>query len=335
MSGRRNHVLIVGAIDDPHVIQVASQVRRLGCAAFVLDMYNGAHRIDVRITASGSNCSFQTNEGNLRCDQIRSIWWRLKPKLPAEYRGAHSNESEAFRLREWRTTLRALPKLMPEIRWINDPEIQERFSQKLRQLSLARDVGLRIPDTIVTNSHIAAAGIFSKHSRAIYKVVSWYFHVPELLSDTSLAQTVYTTEVAEQQLLDEETSISHAPGQFQQLVAKDHELRVNVVGDRVFVARINSQSREDTSLDWRKNQPAGIYAQGELSSKTLKRLLQFHREARLTIAAYDFIVTPEREELFLECNPAGQWLWLEERLGLEVSAALASELVEQGGASVS
>jgi hypothetical protein len=41
-------------------------------------------------------------------------------------------------------------------------------------------------------------------------------------------------------------------------------------------------------------------------------------------------VTPEGRHVFLESNPAGEWLWLDELHGCAISSALADELVGDG-----
>jgi hypothetical protein len=40
----------------------------------------------------------------------------------------------------------------------------------------------------------------------------------------------------------------------------------------------------------------------------------------------DFIVTPEGQHVFLEVNPAGQYMWVESKTGLPITAALVDAL---------
>ena len=47
---------------------------------------------------------------------------------------------------------------------------------------------------------------------------------------------------------------------------------------------------------------------------------------RLTFGAIDLIETPKGEYVFLEINPNGQWLWLDDMLDLGISAAVADWL---------
>ena len=43
--------------------------------------------------------------------------------------------------------------------------------------------------------------------------------------------------------------------------------------------------------------------------------------------AFDFIVTPELKWIFLEINPNGQWLWLEQSLKLDISQKIVEYLI--------
>jgi glutathione synthase/RimK-type ligase-like ATP-grasp enzyme len=51
----------------------------------------------------------------------------------------------------------------------------------------------------------------------------------------------------------------------------------------------------------------------------------------LNYGAFDFVVTPDGDWVMLECNPAGQWLWLERETGIPIAAALAEFLTEGTG----
>ena len=50
----------------------------------------------------------------------------------------------------------------------------------------------------------------------------------------------------------------------------------------------------------------------------------------LHFGAFDFIVTSKGEWYFLEINPNGQWLWLEEALNLDISKRIVELLNKEG-----
>ena len=64
----------------------------------------------------------------------------------------------------------------------------------------------------------------------------------------------------------------------------------------------------------------------QISEELKERLLEFHRKAGLGFGAYDFLERGD-DVIFLECNPGGAWLWLEQNLGLKVSEQVAKCLL--------
>jgi hypothetical protein len=64
---------------------------------------------------------------------------------------------------------------------------------------------------------------------------------------------VPTTGVTDE-LLAEPDLLRWTPGIYQHYVEKDHELRVTVIGRRLFAIRINSQATARGQVDWREAQ---------------------------------------------------------------------------------
>ena len=69
-----------------------------------------------------------------------------------------------------------------------------------------------------------------------------------------------------------------------------------------------------------------IFFPWQISEDLKERLLEFHRKAGLGFGAYDFLERGD-DVIFLECNPGGAWLWLEQSLGLKVSEQVAKCLL--------
>src|SRR3546814_7599238 len=67
------------------------------------------------------------------------------------------------------------------------------------------------------------------------------------------------------------------------------------------------------------------------SPDTVKdKILDLMKVSGIVFGAHDLIETHEGDFFFLETNPAGQWGWLEIHHGLQIGAAVASELVKGG-----
>lgn len=114
---------------------------------------------------------------------------------------------------------------------------------------------------------------------------------------------------------------------FQAWVPKMYEARVIVAGDAVHAVAIHADSRE-SRVDWRSDYDALEYESITLPPEVSRALVQLHRSLGLAYGAVDMACDDEDRWWFLETNPAGEWGWLTERVGLPVAAALADLLVE-------
>jgi glutathione synthase/RimK-type ligase-like ATP-grasp enzyme len=100
------------------------------------------------------------------------------------------------------------------------------------------------------------------------------------------------------------------------------DLRITVVGDKIFPAAIHSQ---DTSykVDFRMDMGAARVAPAALPSDVQDKLFALMRHLGLVYGAIDMRRRPDGSHVFLEVNPAGQWLFIENATGQPISQAMA------------
>ncbi len=80
--------------------------------------------------------------------------------------------------------------------------------------------------------------------------------------------------------------------------------------------------------DWRSERLTTTYSWFELPDSIERQLTELLRVLGLDYAASDFIVTEAGEFYYLESNPHGAWLWLEEKLDAPlISRAVADFLL--------
>lgn len=275
--------------------------------------------LTVRI--DGPSAHVATDAGTSLAD-IAAIWWRLKPTTHLPSLGAGADPVSAdFVRREWLHAVESLEHLLPHARWINPRQAHRRAQHKPLQLATAAREGFAIPDTLITNdSRRAGAWLDALAGEGVYKPLTYFMRPPDHL--------LFTCAVTASTVTDQRRALRIAPGIFQPRIAKDHELRVTVVGSEVFAVRIESQASPAARLDWRRGQNAVRYERIDLTEDVARQILRLHRALGLIFAAYDLIVTLEGELVFLEANPGGQWLWLEDLLDLPISAAMAAALQE-------
>jgi hypothetical protein len=117
----------------------------------------------------------------------------------------------------------------------------------------------------------------------------------------------------------------------QEWVPKAFEVRATMVGMRALGVAIHASSANGCT-DWRSDYAHLTYEQIDVPAPIAARMGGYLDLLGLAFGAFDFIVTPDDEWIMLECNPAGQWLWLQEETGVPIAAALA-DLLAEGPAS--
>ena len=195
---------------------------------------------------------------------------------------------------------------------------------KIEQLWRAERRGFLIPPTLITNRPEEALAFYNEHQGEVISKVG-----ESLGFEHSYPGLSRYTERVRRRDLRFLHGVRHCPVLFQALVAKRLELRVTVVGERVFTAAIHSQESRQTQLDWRKydtrNTPHQVH---ELPPPVERNCVALVKELGLTYGAIDLILRPDGEYVFLEINPNGQYLWIETLTGLPISDAIADHLVE-------
>ena len=320
MSSQRNSgvILIFGQISDPHVTAVCGAIERLGRSCCLID-------------TCGNNSSAFTHEvsqkvklqlkGDKPCgSRYSAIWWRVKPRFVLPGTSALDLYDYYFVHREWLQVIDFLGTATKPVFSINHRENADRANNKISQLQTAVAVGFEIPETLVSNDPDAIVAFVDAHSndRCIYKPFTPYMPPTGLIT--------FTTPIDSPIVEANSEAVAAAPGIYQVLVKKTFELRITIVGEDLFSVKINSNQSITTRIDWRQGQFEDIYSRYEVEEEFRKRLLSLHRKLGLFFAAYDFVVDERGRTIFLEVNPTGQWLWLEQKLGLPISERIASAL---------
>ena len=119
-----------------------------------------------------------------------------------------------------------------------------------------------------------------------------------------------------------------APVIFQRYVPARADLRVTVIGERIYPAAAD-MSAGDYAQDVRMN-PQVPWSEHKLPDDIAEKLLELMRRLELEYGAIDLRLTPEGEYVFLEINPAGQFLFIQNATGMEIAKGLATHLASAG-----
>ena len=254
--------------------------------------------------------------------QIRSCWYR-RPFPPNLSRNLISQQSREFASNEIEAFTKGLWIYLSDRFWINYPLILRQAESKINNLKIASDLGFFIPRTIVTNSPKEALEFINGSGGNVINKVLGKGDI-EYQRDSYF---VYTHRVSSKDISDLE-NVKYAPTLFQEYVPKAVEIRTTVVGSEVFSCEIHSQVSDKTLDDWRHYDFDNVkHAVHRLPPPINALCLKMAEILNLQFATFDFILTPDNRYVFLEINPNGQWLWIEQLTGLPINQAVADLLV--------
>jgi len=210
--------------------------------------------------------------------------------------------------------------------WVGQPFKLRRAEVKALQLAEASKAGLATPATLISNDPERAAVFVEALGDTDCAVKPL---VATRVDGEEGARLPLTTILPRGHTLD---AVALAPNIFQPYIEKAYELRCVVMGDAIFTAKLDSQAHESTRKDWRAGAVEEEEVEYEVFDLPERVQVGLHRLVRsfdINFASIDMIVTPEGEFVFLDLNPNGQWLWLEEELGLPLVAGMADLLTKE------
>jgi len=197
-------------------------------------------------------------------------------------------------------------------KWLSAPKFVYRAENKLLQLKTASELGWKIPPTIVTNSLSLIREFYYQHSEDI---------VVKPLANSAIDnefknELIFTSKVTNKEI-EQLDDFDMTPCIFQKNIKKEYEIRVTVVGNKLFSASIDSQIDDETKVDWRRKMLQ--FKPIELPIQIQNLCFELVRNLGLNFGAIDLIKTPNDDYIFLEINPNGQWVWIENQTGLKIS----------------
>ncbi len=222
----------------------------------------------------------------------------------------------------------AFKRLIATTPFINEIDANRTASSKVLQHHVARLCGLRVPRTYLGSDPVRAEAfarsLWAEGRRCCTKNVE-STHV-----EIGGVKHARLTKLFTEDSLGQLAGLAACPMFFQEYVEKAAEYRVTVVGGEVYACRIESQrAGGKTAVDWRNyNVAATPHYAADLGDAMTGKLIRLVRMLGLTFGAVDLVEDPDGEFWFLEVNPQGQWLWIEDLTELPISMSIARHLAE-------
>lgn len=219
--------------------------------------------------------------------------------------------------------------------WMSHPLALRSAMWKGEQLQRAMQMGFRVPASIVTNAPERVRSFQKQVAKPmIFKsMATAHLGAESVAQEDCVAPGLSTTLITDDMLEDLE-AVRELPCHFQEYIPKLYELRVTVIGEHVFAAKIHSQDDARTRIDSRDISAEIPYEACQLPTEIRQRCLDFMASYGLQFSAFDLIVTPGQEYVFLENNPVGQFLYVEQLIPeFKMLETLANTLIEGAACS--
>lgn len=246
------------------------------------------------------------SQWNIRESDVYSIYYR-KPLLPdlTEY-------EDFYRSMISRDIISLINGIVDDFsgKVLTKPSLLRKTENKTFQLLYARRHNIAMPESYIGN-HNPFDNI--EGLMIIKPLTTGKITVAER---TEIYQTSYINKAL--------GDISLTPIYVQHYTEKAYEVRLTYIDGIIFAVRIDSPDK----LDWRKNYAKLTYSLIECPVFIKNMCCALMRDWNLHFGAFDFIVLPTDEWIFLEVNPNGQWLWIEHELKIPISNYIIKYLID-------
>ncbi|WP_017315239.1 MvdD family ATP-grasp ribosomal peptide maturase [Mastigocladopsis repens] len=319
-------LIVTHSKDNQSIPLVLKAIAEQGGKAFRFDTdrFPTEIQLDVYYGKGIQRLILASAQGKLDLSDVSAVWYRrigIGRRIPTTMNPQLRQAS----VQESRTTIQGMIASLQAFHLDQLPHIR-RAENKQLQLQMARELGLDIPPTLITNNPQAVRE-FAKDCKEglVTKMLSSF-----AIYEEGQQKVVFTNPVTAEDL-DNLDGLSFCPMTFQENIPKALELRTTIVGQRAFTAAIDSQTNEQARHDWRRQGIALLDAWQPyvLPLDVEEKLLELMARFRLNYGAIDLILTPDGRYVFLEVNPVGEFFWLEQYPGLPISKAIADLLLGQ------
>jgi ATP-grasp ribosomal peptide maturase len=309
-------VLVVTQPDDVTADIVVAELNRRSVPVVRFDPAEFPHTLAFSATIGGDGLRgcLTTATRRFDLDAARSLYYRR----PRGFSFPGLDEQDAhFATLQARFGLGGVLASLPNCLYVNHPHAIADAEFKPAQLTVAADLGFVVPTALITNDPDQARAFAGEHGPIVYKPLR-----ASPYRQDGQARTVWVAEVDPAELDESIAATAHL---FQTKVQAVGHLRVTAIGDRPFCVRIDSGDLLRYDYD------ALTYTATDTPPGLADLIAAYLERFDLVFGCFDFALRPDGTPVFLECNPNGQWAWLEDETGLPMTAALA-DLLEKGNA---
>jgi len=261
------------------------------------------------------------------CSDISVIWLRN-----FNIKEINFGSNELFNLVSIQAWENTLPIFLNNLKcnWINNPQSTIQSIDRAKQLSIARSLGFDIPNTLITNDPEAMLNFYKTFNKNII-AKSVYNHSIEYKGKI---YSTFTRKITEREIF-KINDLVYVPYIFQEKISRKSELRITVVKDEVFAAKLGERliPKEHDDDDGDNNNDVDYHRHYspelpimpiDMSQSFNKKCIKLIELLGLQYGALDFIIDKDNNMFFLEINPTGDWYGIEKKTKMPITRAVVS-----------
>ncbi len=304
--------LVITSDFDTHADFICSRMQETGVQVFRFNT-NELDRYEIGLKPDSNQLTLldcREQESVTETD-VRSVWYRRpsSDKKAAEMLDEVGLKFFKGETKEW---IKSITFAFGSAFWVTAPWLLYKARVKPNQLSVAHEVGLNVPKTLITRDrrlietfyHECANGVVVKSLKVPFVESEDTYHV------------LRTQEVTRDDL--ENPSLYVCPTIFQEKISVLHELRIVAIGRHLFAFKATMKGGRP--LDIRSGELGKVeYTPYSISKDMRDKILGVLNHFNLPFSSMDFLVDQDGKEFFVDLNPNGQWLWLEFLTGVVMS----------------
>jgi glutathione synthase/RimK-type ligase-like ATP-grasp enzyme len=300
-------VLILTRYGDWHACAVDYVLKMIGVQSHIvnLDEIPDAPLLSADFTQDGDPV-LQLGPFSGRASEILSSWTRRipnsfsLPKNASELDAAYIDVNTSL-------CVKGFLSLFDDVYPVNHSSSLYASADKFRQLKLAKECGLVIPETLVSNEPDRIFEFLSCYPDACFK--------PSVTHSWATDNGVFSAKTAKisKELIEDIRSLEIFPHFYQRFIHKRFEYRLTIFGNYSACTRIRTTELSGTAgIDWRVNFD---YLRSldniSVDSRIVEKCKALLKRLGLRFGTFDLAEDHDGKVYFLEVNHSGQWLWQE------------------------
>lgn len=290
----------------------ACEKRGVEIYRFNSEDYPASVRLDFDPAIPG-DAELRNGRKTIAVGRARGIWIR-RPQWPTVSDHLSAGDARLVR-QESIAAMGGLWRLMAD-RCVSSPDALTAARWKMPQLGRALKLGFRVPETLVTMDP-GRARRFIAAGPTVMKAVQ------ELYVADDPVPRVGTVGLASEGDAD---SVKVCPTLLQRAIRKLSDIRVTVIGNVPFAVRVLVPP--GAPIDFRATNPSDCrFEVMSLEASLAEACVRVVSDIGLRFGAIDLAEDAAGNYWFLECNPNGQWGWLEDFTDVPITDRLVTELL--------